>query len=99
VPLTEPHRIETRPSAARVTVVHDGQVLAESDRALELHERGLPVRYYLPREDVRMDLLTPSPTRSHARSGATRRTSPRRARATRSGPTSSRSPGARTSPA
>jgi uncharacterized protein (DUF427 family) len=46
-------------------VLHDGEVLAESDRALEVHEQGLPVRYYLPREDVRMDLLVPSPTRSH----------------------------------
>jgi uncharacterized protein (DUF427 family) len=59
------HRIETKPSTKHVRVEHDGQVLAESDRALELHERGLPVRYYLPREDVRMDLLLPSPTRSH----------------------------------
>ncbi len=64
MPLT-PHRIETRPSARRVRVEHEGRVLASSDRALELHEQGLPVRYYLPREDVRMDLLTPSDTMSH----------------------------------
>ena len=62
---TAAHRIETKPSTKHVRVEHEGQVLAESDRALELHERGLPVRYYLPREDVRMDLLAPSPTRSH----------------------------------
>ena len=65
MPLTHPHRIETRPSTQHVRVEHDGQVLAESDRALELHEGRLPVRYYLPREDVRMELLEPSPTRSH----------------------------------
>ncbi|HEX2084458.1 MAG TPA: DUF427 domain-containing protein [Solirubrobacteraceae bacterium] len=59
------HRIHTKPSTAHVRVERDGQVLAESDRALELHERGLPVRYYLPREDVRMDLLEPSATTSH----------------------------------
>jgi uncharacterized protein (DUF427 family) len=59
------HQIETRPSARHVRVEHDGQVLAESDRALELDETGLPTRYYLPREDVRMDLLTPSDTTSH----------------------------------
>ena len=63
--LIQPHRIETRPSGRRVRVEHEGRVLAESDRALELHERGLPVRYYLPREDVRLDLLEPSDTRSH----------------------------------
>ena len=65
MPLTRPHRIETRPSTQRVRVEHDGEILASSDRALELHEAGLPVRYYLPREDVRMDVLLPSPTRSH----------------------------------
>ena len=59
------HRIVTRPSSAHVRVEHEGQVLAESDRAIELHEGKLPVRYYLPREDVRMDLLEPSDTTSH----------------------------------
>jgi uncharacterized protein (DUF427 family) len=34
-----------------------GQVIADSDRAMRLDETGLPARYYLPREDVRMDLL------------------------------------------
>jgi uncharacterized protein (DUF427 family) len=60
-----PHRISTRPSTKHVRVEHDGQVLAESDRAVELDETGLPTRYYLPREDVRMDLLTPTDTTSH----------------------------------
>jgi uncharacterized protein (DUF427 family) len=59
------HRISTRPSTKHVRVEHDGQVLAESDRAVELDETGLPTRYYLPREDVRMELLTPSDTTSH----------------------------------
>jgi uncharacterized protein (DUF427 family) len=59
------HRISTRPSERRVRVERDGEVLAESRRALELDETGLPTRYYLPREDVRVDLLTPSDTTSH----------------------------------
>ncbi len=65
MPLTDGHRIETRRSTKHVRVELDGEVLAESDRAVELHEGSLPVRYYVPREDVRMDLLIPSPTRSH----------------------------------
>jgi len=59
------HRITTRPSSRHVRVESGGEVLAESDRAVELHETGLPTRYYLPREDVRTDVLTPSETTSH----------------------------------
>ena len=59
------HRISTNPSDRHVRVEFDGQVLAESDRAIGLHETGLPTRYYLPREDVRMELLTPTDTTSH----------------------------------
>ena len=59
------HRINTKPSDRHVRVESNGQTLAESDRAIELHETGLPTRYYLPREDVRTDLLTPTETTSH----------------------------------
>ena len=59
------HRITTHPFTGHVRVERDGQVLAASDRAIALDETGLPTRYYLPREDVRMDLLTPSETTSH----------------------------------
>jgi uncharacterized protein (DUF427 family) len=59
------HRITTRPSTRQVRVERDGQLLAASDRAVELDETGLPTRYYLPREDVRTDLLAPSGTTSH----------------------------------
>ena len=59
------HRITTSPCTKLVRVEHAGRVLAESDRAVALDETGLPTRYYLPCEDVRMDLLTPSETTSH----------------------------------
>jgi uncharacterized protein (DUF427 family) len=59
------HRITTRPSSRHVRVEAGGVVLAESDRALELDETRLPTRYYLPREDVRTELLSPSETTSH----------------------------------
>jgi uncharacterized protein (DUF427 family) len=59
------HRITTRASTRRVRVEAGGEVLAESARAVELDEARLPTRWYLPREDVRTDLLTPSPTTSH----------------------------------
>jgi uncharacterized protein (DUF427 family) len=59
------HKISTHPSEKTIRVEHDGQVLAESSNAIALEETGLPTRYYLPREDVRMDLLTATDTTSH----------------------------------
>ncbi|MFJ4786910.1 DUF427 domain-containing protein [Streptomyces sp. NPDC088794] len=54
------HTITIEKSDQRVRVVHGDLILAESDRPLVLHETGSPVRYYIPAEDVRLDLLTPS---------------------------------------
>ena len=59
------HRIETVPAEGHVRVTIGDRVLAESDRAIELRETGIAPRYYLPREDVRTELLTPSGTTSH----------------------------------
>ncbi|MBZ0329654.1 DUF427 domain-containing protein [Halomonas sp. ANAO-440] len=61
---TEP-RITLHPHARRVRVILDGTPLADTTRAIELRERGYPPRQYLPRDDVRMDLLTRSDTVTH----------------------------------
>ncbi|MEU5834378.1 DUF427 domain-containing protein [Streptomyces diacarni] len=58
------HTITIEEGTERVRATHAGQVLADSDRPLLLSETGYPVRYYLPPEDVRTDLLTPSETRT-----------------------------------
>ncbi|MFC7262010.1 DUF427 domain-containing protein [Streptomyces lutosisoli] len=63
--MTEGHTITIEQGTEHIRVVHGGQVLAESDRPLVLRETGCPVRYYLPAEDVRLDLLTPSDTHTH----------------------------------
>ncbi|MFF8670556.1 DUF427 domain-containing protein [Streptomyces sp. NPDC015242] len=63
--MTTGHRITVERSGRHVRVVRAGQVLAESDRALLLRETGCPERYYIPAEDVRLDLLTPSGTRTY----------------------------------
>ncbi|MFE9170043.1 DUF427 domain-containing protein [Streptomyces kebangsaanensis] len=63
--MTQGHTITIDKSGEHVRVVHDGQVLAESDRPLVLRETGCPPRYYLPPEDVRLDLLTPSDTHTY----------------------------------
>ncbi|MFI7387101.1 DUF427 domain-containing protein [Streptomyces sp. NPDC049813] len=59
------HKITIEQGAERVRVVRDGQVVAESGRPLLLRETGCPVRYYLPAEDVALDLLTPSDTTTY----------------------------------
>ena len=58
------HRVDIRQSSRHVAVAVEGEVLAESRRALLLFETFLPVRKYFPREDVRMDLLEPSDKRT-----------------------------------
>ncbi|MEU5631253.1 DUF427 domain-containing protein [Streptomyces rishiriensis] len=59
------HTITIERDDRRIKVVHGDQVLAETGRALALRETGCPVRYYIPAEDVRLDLLTPSDTHTH----------------------------------
>ncbi|MGN6871541.1 MAG: DUF427 domain-containing protein [Solirubrobacteraceae bacterium] len=57
------HRIEIVHSSRSVRVERDGELLAESSRPYLLFEAPLPVRYYLPPEDV-SDALRPSSTRT-----------------------------------
>ena len=56
------HRIDIRRSSRNVRIELDGQPLAESTRPVLVFETSLPTRYYLPREDVRTELLRPSST-------------------------------------
>ena len=58
------HRIEIVHSSRSVRVELGGELLAESTRPYLLFEAPLPVRYYLPREDVSDGLLRPSETRT-----------------------------------
>ncbi|MEJ7870770.1 MAG: DUF427 domain-containing protein [Rubrobacteraceae bacterium] len=56
------HRVDVLESSRHVKVTVDGEVVAETQRPKLLFETGLPVRYYIPPEDVRTDLLVPSET-------------------------------------
>lgn len=51
------HTVTITPSDAHVEVRLGGELLAATDHALRLEETGLPARYYIPKSDVRMDLL------------------------------------------
>jgi uncharacterized protein (DUF427 family) len=53
------HRIDVRESSRHVRVHVEGELVAEARRPLVLFETGLPPRYYLEPDDVRLDLLVP----------------------------------------
>jgi len=51
------HRITTKPAGVRVQVKFEGEPIAETKDAIEMHEGDYPVVYYIPRRDVKMDRL------------------------------------------
>ena len=58
------HMVATEPATVQVRIEFGGEAIADSSRALVLHEDSHDDVYYFPQEDVRMDLL-------HAISGST----------------------------
>jgi uncharacterized protein (DUF427 family) len=58
-------RVDILPSSRHVRIEVGGVTVAESAKPTLLFETGLPVRYYLPKTHVRMDLLTATDTVSH----------------------------------
>jgi uncharacterized protein (DUF427 family) len=58
-------RIDILDSSRHVRVAVDGVTVADSHRPRVLFETGLPPRFYLPRLDVRLDLLEPSDKVTH----------------------------------
>ena len=58
------HRITEEPVSQRVTVVVRGEVVADSGSVIRVDEDRHPVRYYFPRDDVKMQLLERTATTS-----------------------------------
>lgn len=56
------HRVDAARSSRHIRVAIDGVEVANTHRPVLLWETGLPTRYYIPRLDVRLDLLRPSET-------------------------------------
>jgi uncharacterized protein (DUF427 family) len=50
------HRVDVRRSSRRIRIELGGEIVAETTGARLLCETGLPMRFYLPREDVRVPL-------------------------------------------
>ena len=57
-------RIDVYPTSRRVRVMLDGEVVADTVRAKVLFEANLPPRFYIPPEDIRLDVLEDSPRRT-----------------------------------
>ena len=58
-------RVDIVHSSRHVRVEIEGTAIADTRRPVLLFESGLPIRYYIPKQDVRMDLL--QPTQTHTR--------------------------------
>jgi len=56
--------IDLRPVAGTVVVRAGGAVVAERPNAVTLLEEGYPPVHYIPRADIGMAFLDPSPTRT-----------------------------------
>ncbi len=56
------HNVVAVPGTQRVTVEIDGRTVADSRNPILVYETGLPVRYYLPPQDVDLTLFEPTDT-------------------------------------
>lgn len=48
--------VRVEPVGRRVRISLGGVAIVETNRALVVHEKGLPPRYYIPRDEVRAEL-------------------------------------------
>jgi uncharacterized protein (DUF427 family) len=51
------HPITIKPASARVRVIFNGEVVAETERALVLQEASYKPVFYIPRDDAQMALF------------------------------------------
>jgi uncharacterized protein (DUF427 family) len=54
------HKLLMHPFPRRVRATFGGQTVLDTDRAVLLHETGLPPQLYAPIEDIRADLIQPT---------------------------------------
>jgi uncharacterized protein (DUF427 family) len=63
--MSKGHEIRTEAGSEHVRVEIDGVLVADTRRPVLLFETGMPVRYYIPREDLRRELLLGSSSQTH----------------------------------
>ena len=59
------HTVVVKPFKGRVVVAANGEVLAETEHALQLNEASYPAVYYVPRRDARMERLVATDHHTH----------------------------------
>ena len=59
------YKIDIARHPKRITVTFKGEIVADSREALEINETGIPPVYYIPREDVLMDLFERTETETY----------------------------------
>jgi uncharacterized protein (DUF427 family) len=59
------HRLYMHEFPRRIRAVFGGETVLDSTRAMLLHETGLLPQLYIPDDDVRQDLLTPTEQHTH----------------------------------
>ena len=60
-----PKPLSYDPVASQIRVVFNGELIAETNRAIRTLQTGIAPVYYIPREDVKMDALTQTERHSH----------------------------------
>lgn len=55
-------RVDVLPSSRHVRIMLGGVTIADTQRPLLVLETGLPTRYYIPEQDIHMELLVPTET-------------------------------------
>ncbi|MEQ9112343.1 MAG: DUF427 domain-containing protein [Rhodospirillaceae bacterium] len=63
--LNPEHTISLHPHDGVIRILWNGDVIAESDHAIALHERKHDPVYYIPKEDVRTNLLVRTDHATH----------------------------------
>jgi uncharacterized protein (DUF427 family) len=58
------HKVEEKPLKQHIQVAVGDRVVADTRSAVEVDEDDHPARFYIPREDVKMEWLQPSNTRT-----------------------------------
>ena len=59
------YHLGIEPVGKRIRVEFNGEIIADTGRAKMLHEARLVPVYYIPREDIRMEFLTPTGHETH----------------------------------